>query len=146
MSAPPYAPPRGYPPGDAQAGHPQPYRAGAPAIAGSMPASMVTALRLMYAGAAYTLVWAVGVIAVAANVKDYPVYASGSNHGLAGTAAFTVLVGHRGGRAVAPRRAGLPPGTARFPGRGHGAVRAVHAGRAQRGEQHASRASARPRR
>ncbi len=93
VSAPPYAPPRGYPPGDAQAGHPQPYRAGAPAIAGSMPASMVTAVRLMYAGAAYTLVWVVGVIAVAANVKDYPVYASSGAHSLAGTATFTVLAG-----------------------------------------------------
>jgi serine/threonine protein kinase len=93
VSAPPDAPPRGYPPGGAQAGYPQPYPAGAPAVAGAMPASMVTAVRLMYAGAAYTLVWAIGIIAVAAHVRDYPIYASGSDRGLAGTAAFTVLIG-----------------------------------------------------
>jgi peptidoglycan/LPS O-acetylase OafA/YrhL len=58
-----------------------------------MPASMVTAVRLMYAGAAYTLVWAIAVIAVAAHVEGYPVYASSGDHSLAGTATFTVLIG-----------------------------------------------------
>jgi hypothetical protein len=58
-----------------------------------MPASLVTAVRLMYAGAAYTLVWVVGVIAIAASTKDYSVYTSSSSNGLAGTAAVTVLLG-----------------------------------------------------
>jgi hypothetical protein len=54
---------------------------------------MITAVRLMYAGAAYSLVWAIGVIAVSASiVKNYPVYTSGSDHRLAGAATFSVLV------------------------------------------------------
>jgi len=54
---------------------------------------MVTAVRLMYAGAAYTLVWAIGVITVSASfVKHHPVYVSGGDHRLAGAAAFAVLL------------------------------------------------------
>jgi serine/threonine protein kinase len=102
---PPYAPPQGYPsgvgypsgggfqPGGAQAGYPQPYRAGARAAALPMPATMITAVRLMYAGAAYAVVWAAGVITVSARlVKDHPAYFSGGNHPLAGAAALAVLL------------------------------------------------------
>jgi hypothetical protein len=58
-----------------------------------MPATMATAVRLMYAGAAYALVWAVGVIAVSARiVKDHPAYLSGGDHHLAGAASLAVLL------------------------------------------------------
>src|SRR6266567_414289 len=78
---PPYPPPRGYLPGGGPAsaglagsagyppnggpgGYPRPYQAGSRGLATPLPASMVTAVRLMYAGAAYALVWAIGVIAI----------------------------------------------------------------------------------
>jgi serine/threonine protein kinase len=103
---PPYVPPRGYqsgggyqpgsggyPPGAAQAGYPQPYRAGAHAAVLTLPATMVTAVRLMYAGAAYALVWAIGVITVSASiVKHHPVYTAGGDHRLAGAASLAILV------------------------------------------------------
>jgi hypothetical protein len=55
-----------------------------------LPASMVTAVRLMYAGAAYTLVWAFGTIAVAASiVRHHPVV---NDHRLAGTVTLAVLL------------------------------------------------------
>jgi hypothetical protein len=98
VSAPPYAPPRGYPPngaqaGNAQAGYPQPYRAGARAAVLPLPSTMVTAVRLMYAGAAYTLVWAIGVITASASfVKNHPISDAGGDHRLAGAAAFAVLL------------------------------------------------------
>jgi hypothetical protein len=54
---------------------------------------MTTAVRLMYAGAAYTLVWTIGVIAVSASiVKNYPVSTTGGDHRLAGAATFSVLL------------------------------------------------------
>jgi len=59
VAAPPYPPPRGYASGNGAyqpAGNPRPYRAGAPAAVLALPATMITAVRLMYAGAAYTLV------------------------------------------------------------------------------------------
>jgi serine/threonine protein kinase len=103
---PPYAAPRGYPsggghqpgsggfqPGGAQAGYPQPYRAEARAAALPLPVTMVTAVRLMYAGAAYTLVWAIGVITVSASiVKNHPAYTAGGDHRLAGAASLAVLL------------------------------------------------------
>jgi len=96
VAAPPYPPPRGYASGHGAyrpAGNPQPYRAGAPAATLPLPATMVTAVRLMYAGAAYTLVWTIGVIAVSASiVKNNPVYVSGGDHRLAGAATFSVLL------------------------------------------------------
>ena len=55
---------------------------------------MVTAVRLMYAGAAYALVWAIGVITVSASiVKNHPVYTAGGDHRLAGAATLAVLLG-----------------------------------------------------
>jgi len=56
-----------------------------------LPASMVTAVRLMYAGAAYALIWAIGTIAVAASiVKLHPVV---GDHRLAGAVTLAVLLG-----------------------------------------------------
>jgi serine/threonine protein kinase len=105
-AGPPYAAPRGYPsgggyqagsggfqPGGAQAGYPQPYRAGARAAVLALPATMITAVRLMYAAAAYALVWAAGVITVAASfVKHHPAYVAGGDHRLAGAAGLAVLL------------------------------------------------------
>jgi hypothetical protein len=93
VAAPPYRRPREdggfYQP----AGNRPPYRAGGPAALLSLPATMVTAVRLMYAGAAYTLVWTIGVIAVSASiVKNHPGYTAGADHRLAGAATFSVLL------------------------------------------------------
>lgn len=58
-----------------------------------MPATMATAVRLMYAGAAYAVVWAIGVITVSASiVKNHPEYISGGDHRLAGAAGLAVLL------------------------------------------------------
>jgi len=55
-----------------------------------MPPSMITAVRLMYAGAAYALVWAIGTIAVWASiVRHYP---AAGDHRLAGAVGLAVVV------------------------------------------------------
>jgi serine/threonine protein kinase len=92
VAAPPYPPPRGYASGNGVY-QPAGNRAHGPAAVLSLPATMVTAVRLMYAGAAYTLVWTIGVIAVSASiVKNHPVYTAGGDHRLAGAATFSVLL------------------------------------------------------
>ena len=54
---------------------------------------MVTAVRLMYAGAAYALVWAIGVIAVSASiVKHHPLITASGDHRLAGAVTLTVFL------------------------------------------------------
>jgi len=88
----PYPEPRGYLPvnGAPVAGNPQPHRAGSRGAAPPLPASMVTAVRLMYAGAAYALVWAIGTIAVWASiVRHHPI---AGDHRLAGAAALAIVV------------------------------------------------------
>jgi serine/threonine protein kinase len=91
-----YPAPRGYQPGHGvpvaqPAGYPQPNGTRSRAAAAPLPASMVTAVRLMYAGAAYALVWAIGTIAVAASiVKHHPVV---NDHRLAGAVTVAVLLG-----------------------------------------------------
>jgi FtsH-binding integral membrane protein len=58
-----------------------------------LPASMVTAVRLMYAGAAYALVWAIGTIAVPASiVKRYPVVSASGDHRLTGAVTLAVVL------------------------------------------------------
>jgi serine/threonine protein kinase len=91
-----YAPPRGYPSangGMPSAGaYPQPYRAASPAPA-DPPPSVLTAVRLMYAGAAYALVWAIGVVAVWASiVRHHPLTIASGDHRLAGAVTLAVLV------------------------------------------------------
>ena len=89
-----YAQPRGYLAGNGvpvaqPAGYPHPSGVASRATA-TLPASMVTAVRLMYAGAAYALVWAIGTIAVAASiVRHHPVV---NDHRLAGAATLAVLL------------------------------------------------------
>ena len=92
-----YPEPRGYMPGNgvpaAQAGYPQPHRTGSPGATVPLPASMVTAVRLMYAGAAFALIWAIGVIVVSASiVKHYPLASESGDHRLAGAATLAILL------------------------------------------------------
>ena len=103
------------------------------AAAAPLPASMVTAVRLMYAGAAYALVWAIGTIAVAASiVKHHPVVRR-SPAGRGGDRGRSPV--RRRDRALARHRAGLPARQQQGPGGRHGAVRPAHGGRARRGGQ-----------
>jgi serine/threonine kinase PknH len=93
-----YPEPRGYLPGNGvpraqPAGYPQPYRTGSPGATVPLPASMVTAVRLMYAGAAFALIWAIGVIAVSASiVKHYPLASESGDSRLAGAATLAILL------------------------------------------------------
>ena len=93
-----YPEPRGYQPGHGvpaaqPAGYPQPHRTGSPGAAVPLPASMVTAVRLMYAGAAFALIWAIGVIVVSASiVKHYPLANESGDHRLAGAATLAILL------------------------------------------------------
>jgi Protein kinase domain len=90
-----YAPPRGYLAGNGvpvaqQSGYPQPSRMASRGATATLPPSMVTAVRLMYAGAAYALVWAIGTIAVAASiVRHHPAV---NDHRLAGAVTLAVLL------------------------------------------------------
>jgi hypothetical protein len=105
-----YAPPRGYlsatggpagpgsppsagfPPNGRTAGYP-PYRMGSRGPITPLPASMATAVRLMYAGAAYALVWAIGIITVWASiVKNHPVISATGDHRLAAAVTLAVFV------------------------------------------------------
>jgi serine/threonine protein kinase len=80
----------GYPANGAAAGHPQPYRADSRGARPTMPPSMVTAVRLMYAGAAYALVWAIGTIVVWASiVKQHPI---AGDHRLAGAVGLAIVL------------------------------------------------------
>jgi serine/threonine kinase PknH len=83
----------GYPPNGGPAGYPQPYRMGSPGPVVPLPPSMIAAVRLMYAGALYALVWAIGVIAVAASViRHHPIVVAGGDQRLAGAVTLTVFV------------------------------------------------------
>ena len=58
-----------------------------------LPASMVTAVRLMYAGAAFALIWAIGVIAVSVSIaKHYAVASESGDHRLAGAVTLAILL------------------------------------------------------
>jgi len=93
-----YPEPRGYLPGNGvpmaqPAGYPQPRRAGSRAATVPLPASMVTAVRLMYAGAAYSVIWAIGIIAVSASiVRHYPLASVSGDHRLAGAVTLAILL------------------------------------------------------
>jgi Protein kinase domain len=90
------APPRGYLPNARPVSYPRPYQAGR-APRALLPGSMRNAIGLMYAGAAYTLIYAVGVIIVAdAIISKHPVATAArasSGHGtVGGVAALTFLL------------------------------------------------------
>jgi hypothetical protein len=88
------APPRGYLPNAQPVSYPQPYQVGrAPLV--PLPGSMRNAIGLMYAGAAYTLVYAIGVIIVAgAIISKHPdaARASSGHVTVGGVVALTVLL------------------------------------------------------
>jgi serine/threonine kinase PknH len=89
-------PPRGYLPNAQPVSYPQPYRVGRAPLA-PLPGSMRNAIGLMYAGAAYTLIYAVGVIIVAsAIISKHPLEtaarAGSGQVTVGGVAALTVLL------------------------------------------------------
>jgi serine/threonine kinase PknH len=89
-------PPAGYPPNAPPVSYPQPYQVGRAAL-GPLPDSMRNAIGLMYAGAAYTLVYAIGVIIVAgAIISKHPAAtaarASSGHVTVGGVAALTILL------------------------------------------------------
>jgi serine/threonine protein kinase len=90
-----YPEPHGYLPGNGvpaaqPAGYPRPNRMRSPGATVPLPASMVTAVRLMYAGAAYAMIWAIGVIAVSASIAKH--YSVISEHRLAGAVTLAILL------------------------------------------------------
>ncbi|HJY56827.1 MAG TPA: protein kinase [Streptosporangiaceae bacterium] len=86
------APPRGYLPNAQPASYPQPYQVGRPPAA-ALPGSMRNAIGLMYAGAGYTLVYAIGVVIVAsAIISKHPVRATAGHVTVGGVAALTVVL------------------------------------------------------
>ena len=93
-----YPEPRGYVPGNGgpvaqPAGYPPPHRAGSPGATVPLPASILTAVRLMYAGAAFALIWAIGVIAVSVSIaKHYPLASASGDHPLAGAVTLVILL------------------------------------------------------
>jgi serine/threonine protein kinase len=89
-------PPRGYLPYARPASYPQPYQVGRAPLA-PLPGSMRNAIGLMYTGAAYTLVYAIGVIIVAgAIISKHPLaaaaQASSGRATIGGVVALTILL------------------------------------------------------
>jgi serine/threonine protein kinase len=74
------------------AGYPQTYQPGSRGAIYALPASMATAVRLMYAGAAYSLIYAIGFVAVVSGyIKDHP-YSTEAHTGLGGYVVATVVL------------------------------------------------------
>ena len=70
-------------------GYPPPYQLGSRGAIYQLPRSMVTAVRLMYAGAAYALIYAIGFLTVVGSVlKSEPA----NRTSLAGVAAAVILL------------------------------------------------------
>jgi hypothetical protein len=92
----PPAPPRGYLPADGgpaasggPMGYPPPYQLGSRGAIYQLPGTMVTAVRLMYAGAAYALIYAIGFLMVVSSVlKNEPA----THTSLGGVAAAVILL------------------------------------------------------
>ncbi|MFY9933470.1 MAG: hypothetical protein WAK82_36230 [Streptosporangiaceae bacterium] len=75
------------------AGYSQPYQAARRAPSGPLPSSLSTAVRLMYAGAGYALVWAIGTIAVAASAaQNQPILAGTTDFRLGAVVSIVVLL------------------------------------------------------
>ncbi|HXO24323.1 MAG TPA: protein kinase [Streptosporangiaceae bacterium] len=84
--------PRGYLPNAQPATYPQPYQLGR-GPAAPLPDSLRNAIGLMYAGAAYTLVYAIGVIIVAGSIiSKHPGRAAGGHVTVGGVAALTIVL------------------------------------------------------
>jgi serine/threonine protein kinase len=92
----PPAPPRGYLPADGgpaasggPVGYPPPYQLGSRGAIYQLPRTMVTAVRLMYAGAAYALIYAIGFLMVVSSIlKNHPA----SHTSLAAVAVLVILL------------------------------------------------------
>ena len=84
--------PRGYLPNAQPVSYPQPYQVGR-GPAAPLPASMRNALGLMYAGAAYALIEAIGVIIVAASIlAKHPDRTTAGHTTLGGVVALTFVL------------------------------------------------------
>jgi serine/threonine protein kinase len=93
----PQAAPRGYAPGGGPAGYPQPYRPAPPvpltAPPPPPPPSVLNAVRLMYAGAGYTGLEALGIIAVAGSlIKKHSAAVASSGRTTVGGVVAVVIV------------------------------------------------------
>jgi hypothetical protein len=78
--------------GGGPVGYPAPYQPGSRGPIMPMPATMVRAVRLMYAGAAYALIYAIGFVAVVGGIiKNHP-YGMLARAGLASIAAPVILL------------------------------------------------------
>ena len=90
------APPRGYLPNAQPVAYPQPYqvaRVPAASLPASLPDSMRNAVGLMYAGAGFAVVYAIGVIIVASTIiSKHPVQAAAHHTTVGGVAALTVVL------------------------------------------------------
>ena len=85
-------PSAGYPPNGGPAGYPL-YRMGSRGPIAPLPPSMATAVRLMYAGAAFALVWAIGTIVVWHSiVTRRPLISPAADHRLTAALALAVFV------------------------------------------------------
>ena len=73
-------------------GYPQAYQPGTRGAIYALPRSMATAVRLMYAGAAYSLIYAIGFVTVVSGyIKNHP-YSTEAHTGLGGYVILTVLL------------------------------------------------------
>jgi hypothetical protein len=73
-------------------GYAQPYQLGSRGPIHQLPSTMVTAVRLMYAGAAYTLIYTIGLVAVVRSVLNHPAAGTAAHTGLGAVAGTVVLL------------------------------------------------------
>jgi hypothetical protein len=73
-------------------GYAQPYQLGSRGPIYQLPGTMVTAVRLMYAGAVYTLIYAIGLAKVVRSALDHPAVGTPAHTGLGAVAVLVVLV------------------------------------------------------
>jgi hypothetical protein len=73
-------------------GYAQPYRLGSRGPIYQLPSTMVTAVRLMYAGAVYTLIYAIGLAKVYRSVFNQPAVGTAAHTGPAAVAVPVVLL------------------------------------------------------
>jgi serine/threonine protein kinase len=82
----------GPPGGGGSMGYAQPYQLGSRGPIYQLPGTMVTAVRLMYAGAVYTLIYAIGLAMVVRSALDHPAVGTAAHTGLGAVAGLVVLV------------------------------------------------------
>ena len=82
----------GPPAGGGSMGYAQPYQLGSRGPIYQLPGTMVTAVRLMYAGAVFTLIYAIGLAAVVRSVLNHPAVGTPAHTGLGAVAVLVVLV------------------------------------------------------